>query len=157
MSHRAPASWRACVHGPDDGELHILVVVFSTWRQMADRLPREGRNVCMDLTPHCFFIINIFFSWCLIYPNKKEWYFEYFERQTPIHQNNTHSQTKKKSRKKTWCVCEPLESAIHHHQGGGFESSVVPSALNTSLSSTQHRKNARLLRGAENKNKRPAV
>ena len=28
----------------DDDELHILVVVFSTWRQMADRLPREGRK-----------------------------------------------------------------------------------------------------------------
>jgi len=30
---------------PDDDELHILVVVFSTWRQMANRSPpREGRK-----------------------------------------------------------------------------------------------------------------
>ena len=28
----------------DDDELHIPVAVFSTWRQMADRLPREGRK-----------------------------------------------------------------------------------------------------------------
>ena len=28
----------------DDGDLHLLVVVFSTWRQMAERLPREGQK-----------------------------------------------------------------------------------------------------------------
>ena len=27
-----------------DGDLHLPVVVFSTWRQMAGRLPREGRK-----------------------------------------------------------------------------------------------------------------
>ena len=40
--HKYPGP--AAPHDDDDDELHILVVVFSTWRQMADRLPREGRK-----------------------------------------------------------------------------------------------------------------
>ena len=41
----APAPLRARgVVSDGDCDLHLPVVVFSTWRQMAGRLPREGRN-----------------------------------------------------------------------------------------------------------------